>query len=222
MNLAFASFKPFTLKDSTISVIDVASSNLYLKLIQSFRDEIDFVHVSDKEWKLLPVTKLCEWTGDLILDVNLDKLLLRKVLLHFGTVIGDEWSNMADEARQLNTHVLEASYLMDLPLEVKPILDVETVLKNTGLSFSDDVSKDPYAKIEALIKTFSEINEHRIIVQTNLSHYLNVTQFCQLEELVETIGTQLLLIEFSDRDRHELFKQCDYTFIDADFVDWRS
>lgn len=49
MNLAFASFKPFTLKDSTISVIDVASPNLYLKLIQSFRDEIDFVHVSDKE-----------------------------------------------------------------------------------------------------------------------------------------------------------------------------
>lgn len=168
------------------------------------------------------MTKLCEWTGDLMLDVDLDKLLLRKVLLHFGTVIGDEWSIMADEARQLNTHVLEASYLMDLPLEVKPILDVETVLKNTGLSFSDDVSKDPYAKIEALIKSFSEINEHRIIVQTNLSHYLNVTQFCQLEELVETMGTQLLLIEFSDRDRHELFKKCDYTFIDADFVDWRS
>lgn len=220
MNLAFSSFEPITTK-SGINVLDVADPKLYFDLIRGFKDEVDTLHLSDDDWKLMVTNKISYWLGDPMLDLDLNKIFMKKILGRFSELIGDDWAKLADEARMLNTHILEESYLLDIPLEVAPVMNVESVLKNSGLLLSLETLSDPYAKMEALIKVTSEINEERVLVLTNVSHYLNVTQLCQLEKVVTDAGTQLLLIEFSNCNRRDFFKDCCYTYIDEDFVDWR-
>ncbi|MGV0168475.1 type II-A CRISPR-associated protein Csn2 [Furfurilactobacillus sp. WILCCON 0119] len=221
MNLAFESFEPINVKSGRVTVVDVASPQHYLELITGFKDDTDQLHVSADDWELAQTSKLSYWLGDPMLELDLNKVFMKMVLARLSVLATDEWSQLADEVRIVKTHVLETSYLLDLPLEVSSSLSLEAVIKSAGLTIPEHVNQDPYVKMETLIKIITEINEQRMLVLTNVSHYLNVTQFCQLAEVVADAQVPLLLIEFSNCNRRTMFEKCDYIYIDKDFVDWR-
>lgn len=82
--------------------------------------------------------------------------------------------------------------------------------------------QNPYAIIESIIKIHLECGLKSAVGLTNVAHYLNQQQIADLSKLTISTGISTLLVEFTDMKSQELYTNCDFYYIDEDFVDWHS
>lgn len=128
---------------------------------------------------------------------------------------------MIELARSIKTEISEQALLLDLPLEVVPDIEINKIVKFADIQYSSQFIEYPYDIIEAVLKTFSELEETKIIGFMNISDYLDETGFNDLVDLVKTLDLKVLHIKFSEFKRSEKYDECRYYYIDNDFVDWR-
>lgn len=224
MNVTYYPYQPILVRPGQVVVIDTASSKIYSDLVEAFRDEKDLIRISGDDFESLDLGKWSEWYGDPKLELNLDHQFQRIVLKRLSkTLTNDQRIALMDQGRALVGRVLESSFLLDLPLAVSSITGVDSIIKFSGLHFSEAAWQDVYATIETLIKTIIELDDQQLTVLTNVSHYLNVDQMQDLVRLVNTttVPVPVLIIEFSFDPRPDVFKNCSYIWIDEDFSDSR-
>lgn len=221
MNLTYYGFEPFEVAASKITVMDVGTPKLYRDLILGLRDGADTISLSNEDFESVLLSKSIQWYGDPMLTVDLNGLFQRNLQAQLEKLVDDaQVVKISDDIRALMTEVLSASYMMDVPLELPEIPELKKLIKFSGIQLSPEVGNDAYGIIEALIKVVIELGDHRMIVLTNVSHYLSVNQLQSLVRLMATVDLPLLLIEFSDSHRVEYFQGCEYHYIDRDFVLW--
>lgn len=222
MNVTYYPYTPIHITPGRIVVVDTAIPKVYSDLTDGFRKELDTIRLSDDEFQSLDIAKWSQWYGDPRLELNLDRQFQRVVLKRYLNVMSaTEQSTLMDLARQLSGRVLENSFALDLPLDVTTLASVEAIIKFSGLHYSESASTDGYVTLETLIKTITELNDPQLTVLTNVSHYLEKSQLQDLVKLVGTTAIPMLVIEFSECERRENFENCDYIWIDHDFVDSR-
>lgn len=221
MNLTYYGFEPFEVAASKVTVMDVGTPKLYRDLVLGLRDGADTISLSNEDFESVLLSKSIEWYGDPMLTVDLNSLFQRKLQAQLEKLVDDaQVVKISDDVRTLMTEVLSAGYMMDVPLELPEIPELKKLIKFSGIQLSPEVADDAYGIIEALIKVVIELGDHRMIVLTNVSHYLSVNQLQSLVRLMTTVDLPLLLIEFSDSRRVEYFQGCEYHYIDKDFVLW--
>ena len=221
MNLTYYSFPPFQIKPGCVTVMDTGSPKFYQDVVVGLKNQDDTIHLSDDNFTTIPLKTGAQWYGDPLLTVDLNHLFQHKLQLQLEKVLADEQIvSLSDELRQLLVRVLEGSYLMNVPLELPTAPDLTKLIKFSGIQLASAVQHDPYGIIETLIRVQIELNNQRMIVLTNVSHYLSVNQLQSLARLVATTELPILLIEFSSSRRNEIFQECDYHYIDSDFVLW--
>lgn len=221
MNFAYYSFPPFAVRAGKVTVVDTAVQRIYQDLSLGFQDKLDTVKMSDDDFDSIIVKKGAQWYGDPMLTVDLNSLFQRKLQTQLIKLLADDQIvALSDGLRELLSKLLEDSYLMDVPLEMPEIPELAKLVKLSGIQVTAGSVDDAYAIIESLIKVLIELNDQRMIVLTNVSHYLQVSQLQSLVRFMSNTDLPLLLIEFSPNQRKEYFTDCDYHYIDGDFVLW--
>ncbi|WP_416353194.1 type II-A CRISPR-associated protein Csn2 [Agrilactobacillus fermenti] len=112
-------------------------------------------------------------------------------------------------------------FMVDLPLQVSMDLDLKKAINFCKVHFDTAVLNDPYGIIESVIKVHQECELGSYIALTNVAHYLDTRSFADLTSLVNETGLSLVLIEFTELKAKVFYKNCEFTFIDQDFVDWQ-
>jgi len=221
MNLTYYSFPPFSVTNSRVTVIDTAAQRVYRDLTLGLQDRADTIYLSDDNFEAVELSKGAKWYGDPLLTLDLNALFQRKLQARLIALLADEQVvQMADDLRKLLSQLLTDSYLMDVPLELPEIPELAKLVKFSNIQLTADLNDDSYAIIETLVKVLLELNDHKLIALTNVSHYLSSDQLQLLVRLMASADLPLLLIEFSPTKRTSYFKGCDYCFIDSDFVLW--
>ncbi|QPB57699.1 type II-A CRISPR-associated protein Csn2 [Lacticaseibacillus paracasei] len=222
MNLAYYPFQLITTKPSEVTVIDTASPKVLTDLTEALRNDFDKVVLSNDQLELQEIRKGSLWVGDPILELDLDKLFQRLIYKKMGLSIEDRrLVELIDESQQLAMNLLQDPFLSDLPITVEPGGKLEQIMKYCNVHFDEAVTSESTSKIEALIQTLTKLEEKKLVILTNVSHYLSAKDFLSMTEQIVDTELQLVLIEFSKVNRKEYFEQCQYIYIDEDFVDSR-
>ncbi|QER66635.1 type II-A CRISPR-associated protein Csn2 [Paucilactobacillus nenjiangensis] len=222
MKLTYAPFEPFEINTGQMTVLETGNFDVYQKLIMNFKNLQDDLQFSDDEYKLVETTKALHWVGDPMFVENLNKLFQVKILKQVYQIMPDETQQkLIDLTRQIKSIVSDTVYMIDLPLEVNAEIDIMKIIKFSEIEYSPTMTLGPYAIIETILKTLSELNETKIIGFMNISDYLRESEFVDLVQLVKTLDLNVLLIKFSEIQRSEIYNECRYYYIDNDFVDWR-
>jgi len=223
MNITYYPFKPFKIESSKVNVLDIGNSKMYFDICRGFSDLADTIKISNDDLEIQDCGKQCSWYGDLMLSVDLNKLFVRKIQQRLLELMNDEQQvALLDRGREVVSEVTDVSFLMDLPLEVSSLPDVEKIMKFVGISFPSELAGNPYAILETLIQTHVELGIKKKLVLTNVSHYISKQQFHNLSHLVSDLNVTVVDIEFSETSRAEKFVDACYYYVDEDFVDWRS
>ncbi|MCX2455097.1 type II-A CRISPR-associated protein Csn2 [Lacticaseibacillus nasuensis] len=222
MNITYYPYRPIHAEQGHITVIETAIPEMYSGFLRSFREAQDSVKLSDEHFNRLALEKYTEWIGDLMLELDLDVKLKRLLLKHVLNSL-DEYTatKLIDQARALSNEVLAAVDSLDIAMDVAPITEIDAIIKFSGLHFSPIIHEDIYGKIETLVKALLELNEQKLVVLTNVTHYLDVSQMQDLVRLINTTPLTFLIIEFSSQQHRGYFADCDYVGIDKDFLDSR-
>jgi len=222
MNLTYYPYEPFQFKGNEITVLDIGSSKVYFDICRGFMDSTDSIHISNDDLELQNCSSVCSWYGDPLLSVDLNKLFLRKIQQHLLQLLTDEQqAALIDKGQELVTKVTDASFMLDLPLEISAMPDIDKIMKFGGMSFPAELTGNPYAILETLIRTHVELGLKKSVVLTNVSHYLDKQDFNHLNQLVHELGVTVLIIEFSELNRKVKFDNACYYYVDEDFVDFR-
>lgn len=223
MNLTYYPFKPFKIEFGKVNVLDIGNSKMYFDICRGFSDLADTIKISNDDFEIQDCGKQCSWYGDLMLSVDLNKLFVRKIQQRLLELMNDEQQvALLDRGREVVSEVTDVSFLMDLPLEVSSLPDVEKIIKFVGISFPSELAGNPYAILETLIQTHVELGIKKQLVLTNASHYISKQQFRDLSHLVSDLNVTVVDIEFSEISRAEKFSDTCYYYVDEDFVDWRN
>lgn len=223
MNITYYPFKPFEVKAGQFNVFDIGHSKMYYDFCQGFQDSTDTLCVSDENFHTKTLTSQCSWYGDLMLSVDLNKLFLRKLQRRIIDIMAEEQRiALIDQSRSVVSKVSDVSFLMDLPLEVGELPDIEQIIKFVGISFPPDLKAHPEMVLETLIQTHVELGSQKAIVLTNVSHYVTYQQLQELTQLVQELNATVILIEYSECGRKDKFEMPCYYYVDEDLVDWRS
>lgn len=222
MNLTYYPFKPFKIETGKINILDVGNSKMYFDICQAFNDRADTIHISDDDLKLQAVGSQCSWYGDLMLSVDLNRLFLKKVQQRLIDLMAEEQQvALLESSGKVVSQALDVSFLMDLPLEVAALPDVEKIMKFVGINFPADLNGNPLAILETLIQTHVELGIQKAVVLTNVSHYISASQLMTLATLVKELNTTIFIIEYSESRRVEKYPKACYYYVDEDLIDWR-
>jgi len=221
MNLTYYGFRPFKITPGKVVVLATGSPHIYQEIILGLQDRTDTVKLSDDNFTTVTVGKGAQWYGDPLLNVDLNALFQRKLQTRLLKVLADDQTvGLVDGLQSLLSQLLADSYLMDVPLELPETPELAKLIKFSGIQLVPDLRDDVYGILETLVKALIELNDHRMVVLTNVGHYLQVSQLQSLVRFMANIDLPILLIEFSSTKQSDYFRNCDYHYIDSDFVLW--
>ena len=222
MNLAYYPFQLITTKPSVITVIDTGLPKVLLDLVQAFRNDDDGIVLSNEQMQIQELRKASLWIGDPVLEMDLDKLFQRLIIKKVSQLIEDQrLIELIEQSQRLAMSLLREPLLSELPVTVEPGGKLEQIMNYCNVHFDEEVLTEPFSKVEAAIQTLAKLEEKRLVIFTNISHYLDVDSLNKLLDQVKDTSLELLLIEFSDVERGKFFEKCQYIYIDKDFMDNR-
>ncbi|SPC38732.1 type II-A CRISPR-associated protein Csn2 [Latilactobacillus fuchuensis] len=221
MRVTMYPYQPFEVTNQKITVFSTNSADVYTKLIAGFKDQQEILKISDDQFQLIDIVKSVLWGGEIsTLDPN--KLFQSRLIKKMAKdLTDDQRQNLVGLDSQMRAAILEAAFMYDLALDIDLEWDVQKALKYFNLKFSNDIQTNPYGIMESIVATASELNETKIIVLMNVSHYLSISQFNELVRLMATLNVKLFIIEFSETSNPTRYQECRYYHIDTDYVEWR-
>lgn len=221
MKLSYQGYDEVQIDEGKITVIATNNPTVYKDLILGVKDYNDKVKAYSDDFSLINNNLAFDFDGDALINHDLDKRykleLVNKITEGLAPHVR---TSIEKEARELFTLLQESLFMTDIPLEVSFDGDVKRLLKYANIHLHPSISNDAYGIIESDLKLHIECDDKSCIVFNNLASYMTQEQFRELQYVNNEIGTKILLIEFSDLDKKDYYKNCNYYYIDADFVGW--
>lgn len=221
MKITLFPYEPFEVSNQKITVFSTSSPEVYTKMIDGMKEQQDTIRVSDDQYQLVEVTKSIIFGGE-VSTIDLNRLfqsqLIKKII---SDLSDDQRKKLMELDTEMRTAILDVTFMYDIALEVSQEWNIARTIKFFNLSFPEVVQANSYGIIESIVTTASELNESKIIVLMNVSHYLSITQFDELVRLVATLDVKLFIIEFSENINTKRYQECRYYHIDTDYVEWR-
>lgn len=221
MKISYAAHKEVQLSDKQPTVIATNNPTVYHDLVTGFSMFNDKVKIFDDAYELIEVKDAIDWQGDVGLSAGVSEKYNPAILKQLEEVLTDDQrKSITDINNQLYTLVQQCLFMIDLPLEVTYDWDLKKLFKYCKIHFNTDTMQNPYAIIESILKIYLECGIKSAVGLTNVAHYLNRQQISDLSQLVNSMGISTILVEFTDKKSQELYTNCDFYYIDEDFVDW--
>ncbi|MCT2881464.1 type II-A CRISPR-associated protein Csn2 [Lentilactobacillus buchneri] len=221
MKISYAGHQEIELNSKNPTVIATNNPTVYHDLVVGLSSFSDKVKVFDDNFELVEVKDVIDWQGDVGLSDGVSDKYNSGIFKQLEAVLTDDQrKSITDINNQLYTVVQQCLFMIDLPLEVTYDWDLKRLFKYCKIHFNTDAMQNPHAIIESIIKIHLECGLKSAVGLTNVAHYLNQQQFIDLSNLASSTGISTLLVEFTDMKSQELYTNCDFYYIDEDFVDW--
>ncbi|MDS1014822.1 type II-A CRISPR-associated protein Csn2 [Lentilactobacillus buchneri] len=221
MKISYAGHQEIELNSKNPTVIATNNPTVYHDLVVGLSSFSDKVKVFDDNFELVEVKDVIDWQGDVGLSDGVSDKYNSGIFKQLEAVLTDDQrKSITDINNQLYTVVQQCLFMIDLPLEVTYDWDLKRLFKYCKIHFNTDAMQNPYTIIESIIKIHLECGLKSAVGLTNVAHYLNQQQFIDLSNLASSTGISTLLVEFTDMKSQELYTNCDFYYIDEDFVDW--
>ena len=221
MKISYAGHQEIELNSKNPTVIATNNPTVYHDLVVGLSSFSDKVKVFDDNFELVEVKDVIDWQGDVGLSDGVSDKYNSGIFKQLEAVLTDDQrKSITDINNQLYTVVQQCLFMIDLPLEVTYDWDLKRLFKYCKIHFNTDAMQNPYAIIESIIKIHLECGLKSAVGLTNVAHYLNQQQLIDLSKLTSSAGISTLLVEFTDMKSQELYTNCDFYYIDEDFVDW--
>lgn len=223
MKISYAAHKEIELSSKRPTVIATNNPAVYHDFIVGLSSFNDKVKLFDDAFESLEVKDAIDWQGDVGLSDGVSEKYSSGIYKQLEAVLNDDQrKSITDINSQLYTCVQKCLFMIDLPLEVTCDWDLKKLFKYCKIHFNADTMQNPYAIIESIIKIHLECGLKSAVGLTNVAHYLNQQQLTDLSKLTSSTAISTLLVEFTDMKSQELYTNCDFYYIDEDFVDWHS
>ncbi|GAT17936.1 type II-A CRISPR-associated protein Csn2 [Secundilactobacillus silagei] len=220
MKITMYPFKPFEVNNGQVTIIQTASSKVYVNLVKLFKNEDDRIGLITQNDEEVSLAANTEWYGDPLMN-DLDALFKSKVQRKLTTWIdNNSREDLIQLTNQMNDVMTDVLFGMDLPITVSKEWDLLKCLKFLGIQFTELARNNPYDIIEAILKISHDLKDSQVICLTNVFHYLDMERFSELANLGKTFGSKIFLIDFSETNQRDKFKDYCYYFIDDDLVEW--
>lgn len=221
MKISYAGHQEIELKAKNPTVIATNNPTVYHDLVVGLGSFSDKIKVFDDNFESVEVKDAIDWQGDVGLSDGVSDKYNSGIFKQLEAVLTDDQrKSITDINNQLYTVVQQCLFMIDLPLEVTYDWDLKRLFKYCKIHFNTDAMQNPYAIIESIIKIHLECGLKSAVGLTNVAHYLNQQQLIDLSQLTSSTGISILLVEFTDMKSQELYTNCDFYYIDEDFVDW--
>lgn len=223
MKISYAAHKEIDLSSKKTTVIATNNPTVYHDFIVGLSSFNDKVKLFDDTFESVEVRDAIDWQGDVGLSGGVSEKYSSVIYKQLEAVLTDDQRKLiTDINSQLYTLVQQCLFMIDLPLEVTYDWDLKKLFKYCRIHFNADTMQNPYAIMESIIKIHLECGLKSAVGLTNVAHYLNQQQLTDLSKLTSSTGISTLLVEFTDMKSQELYTNCDFYYIDEDFVDWYS
>ena len=223
MKISYAAHKEIDLSSKKTTVIATNNPTVYHDFIVGLSSFNDKVKLFDDTFESVEVRDAIDWQGDVGLSDGVSEKYSSVIYKQLEAVLTDDQRTLiTDINSRLYTLVQQCLFMIDLPLEVTYDWDLKKLFKYCRIHFNADTMQNPYAIIESIIKIHLECGLKSAVGLTNVAHYLNQQQLTDLSKLTSSTGISTLLVEFTDMKSQELYTNCDFYYIDEDFVDWHS
>ncbi|MCC6120744.1 type II-A CRISPR-associated protein Csn2 [Lactiplantibacillus plantarum] len=223
MKISYAAHKEIDLSSKKPTVIATNNPTVYHDFIVGLSSFNDKVKLFDDTFESVEVRDAIDWQGDVGLSDGVSEKYSSVIYKQLEAVLTDDQRKLiTDINSQLYTLVQQCLFMIDLPLEVTYDWDLKKLFKYCRIHFNADTMQNPYAIIESIIKIHLECGLKSAVGLTNVAHYLNQQQLTDLSRLTSSTGISTLLVEFTDMKSQELYNNCEFYYIDEDFVDWHS
>lgn len=167
MKLTMFPYSPVPIHSGKLNVIGTGSASIYRQIIASLLDQSDQVGLFDENDKRQDISKNVLWIGNLAEQDNLNAIFLKPMLkLVISQLSDEEKIQLIDASSELSRLVLDASFSVDVPMEVKEQSTLETMFKMAGLHILVPQVTEVYARLELLIKILTELDNHQLVVLT--------------------------------------------------------
>lgn len=221
MKVVYNTHQPVEVTPGKITVLATSNQTVYFDLIRGMRDLNDQVMFIDDDLNSIQHSKAMDWDGDVIADMSLEKTYSAEIIKYIVDHLNDEERRGIDRSAQEFYTVIQDKLLMiDLPLEVQFDGDIKRMLKYAQVHFPKGINDDPYGIIETDLKIHLACDDDSIVGLTNVAHYLTPNQISDLVDINRHLQTKVLLIEFTESRNQNAYPNCDYYYIDQDFIDW--
>ncbi|WP_295773655.1 type II-A CRISPR-associated protein Csn2 [uncultured Limosilactobacillus sp.] len=223
MKVVYETHQTIDVKPGKITVLATNNQTVYLELIRGMKDMNESIHFYDDDYKEVDHNKAMDWDGDVVADLSLEKTYSTEIIKYINQSLTDEERRQLDQAGlEFYTAIQDKLLMVDIPLEVSFDGDIKRMMKYAQIHFPKEINNDPYGIIEADLKIHLECDDQSIIGLTNVAHYLTLDQISHLVEINDHLQTKVLLVEFTESRNQDAYPNCDYYYIDEDFVDWGS
>lgn len=221
MKITYQNNPAIELTPGTITVIATNNRNVYLELLRSMTDYSEIVKFYSDDYERIDLNKAMDWDGDVVADLGLEKTYANEILKSIESSITDEERTKFNQvANELFTLVQDKLLMSGIPLEANFDGDLKRLLKYCQIHFPVSVVEDPYGIIESDLKLHLECDDNSCIGLTNVSHYLNADQISNLVDINTHLKTKVLFIEFTESRNQDAYPNCDYHYVDEDFIVW--
>lgn len=221
MKLSYSTHKPFEIEDGKINVVATDNQVVYRDLILGLKGQSDLLKVFDDDLNFTEINKSFDWAGDLMIQQDINKKYMPIILKKLFTTMPDQQRNRIHEATtSLDNAIQESLYLADLPVKVTYDFDLKKALKFTDTHLNQQTLDDPYDIIKTIIKIQKMCELKSCLAICNVAHYMVADQVKGLSEFLQDVIQPILLIEFTDMKQASFYADCNFYYIDRDFVDW--
>lgn len=221
MKISYSTHKPFEIEDGKINVIATNNPVVFQDIVQGFGEINDLINIFDSQYNQLEVQKGIDWLGDLMIHQDINKRYMPAIIKKLFVTMPDEQRNKIHQATlNLDNAMQESLYLANLPIKVTYNFDLKKSLKFTETHLEDVILRDPYDIIKTIVKIHEMCELKTCLTICNVAHYLVAEQITKLAAFLQDVMLPIILIEFTDKNKKSFYKDCNFYYIDEDFVDW--
>lgn len=194
MKITMYPFKPFVVESGNVTIIQTASSKVYVDLVKLFKNEDDRIGLITSDDEEISLAANTEWYGDPLMS-DLDALFKSKVQRKLSTWIdNNSRETLIQLTNQMNDVMTDVLFGMDLPITVSKEWDLLKCLKFLGIQFTEMARNNPYDIIESILKISHDLKDSQVICLTNVFHYFDMERFSELAKIGKTLDSKMLLI----------------------------
>jgi CRISPR type II-A-associated protein Csn2 len=222
MIFTYKSHEPVNIMSGKVSVVATNSPIVFNDLISSINGFKNEVHLMSEQYKDLDLGKSIDFDSDLFITHELYKKYGRNIVSSVVDNFTDDTKSKVNKQIQQTFSILqEALFMTDLPIRLDYDDNVKRFLKYCRPQFDFGSVDDPYDIIINDLKIHLECGMSSVPCFNNVNNFMEMSDFQNIVSEVELLQVPILLIEFTENNNKQFYKNSQYLFIDKDFVDWK-
>ncbi|MBN7274377.1 type II-A CRISPR-associated protein Csn2 [Ligilactobacillus pobuzihii] len=221
MKFSYSTHKPFKIESGRINVIATDNQVVYKDLILGLKDQNELLKVFNDDLDLVEISKAFDWLGDLMIQKDINKRYMPEIVKKlFSSMPAQQRNRIHEATTNLDNAIQESLYLANLPVKVTYDFDLKKAMKFTDAHINQKILDDPCDIIKTVIRIHEMCDLKSCLAICNVAHYILTDQIKELSEFLQDVNQSILLIEFTDMSQSNFYSDCNFYYIDKDFVDW--